>query len=287
MAEQKGTKMALSDHPWMVGSILVFLLALVFGQAVITHQNEATEAAQIQRVADMAKAKARAVRAKLAADEKELTQTCEGKWNDSCVKPLAESGNVAAQSMFGSHLAGKDNYASAITWLEKAANQGDVGAMVGLGKIYSLGDIFGISHEGKSSTDLIDGKKAIYWYRMAADLGDKHAMDSLGGIYFDGRLVAQDFKESVKWLEKASEAGNISSAAGLGAFYLSGRTGTVDYIQAYKWDSIECLDEVRVTHTTTKVLGCQDRDSLEAKMAPADVLKAQQLTADWVKEFRK
>jgi hypothetical protein len=50
---------------------------------------------------------------------------------------------------------------------------------------------------------------------------------------------------------------------------------------------IECLDEVRATHALTNLPSCQERDSLEAKMPPADVLMAQQLTADWVKQYRK
>jgi len=224
-------KMAIADHPRIVGGAVATVLALMIGQGIIDHHREAAQALQKQRAEDLAKEKARAVKAKLESDDKALNAACgtdtnwKGRWDDACVQPLAEAGNSAAQALLGSHLFGTGEYDSAIPWLEKSANQGDSGAMYLAGSIYAT-----------HSRSRDDFEKAMHWLQAAADLGNSQAMWFLGDIYRVGEITPQNFVEARRWFTKSAEAGNAESAAYLGRM----AKDDGDLVGAYKWFNISC-----------------------------------------------
>jgi uncharacterized protein len=111
-------------------------------------------------------------------------------------RPLAESGNAAAQYSLGTLYAeGKgvvQNDATAFTWFQKAAEQGNAMAQFNVGASYASG--IGVA---KSYAE------AAKWFRRAADQGMPFAQLNLGLLYAAGNGVPQDNVEALKWLELA------------------------------------------------------------------------------------
>jgi TPR repeat protein len=111
-------------------------------------------------------------------------------------RPLAETGNAAAQYRLGSlYMEGngvEHNDATAFMWFQRAANQGDATAQYNVGASYAEGT--GVQ---KSDVD------AAKWFRRAADQGVAFAQLNLGLLYAAGNGVPQDSVEALKWMELA------------------------------------------------------------------------------------
>ena len=88
-------------------------------------------------------------------------------------------------------------YADAVSWYRKAAEQGHAIAQYRLGYCYDTGR--GVEK------DLIE---AVKWYRKAAEQGDAIAQYRLGNFYRYGRGVAVDLAEAKKWYQKAADQGD-------------------------------------------------------------------------------
>ena len=90
-------------------------------------------------------------------------------------QPLAENGYAEAQYALGvMYFQGegvKQDYAKAVKWYTKAAEQGNVGAQTILGAFY----------EGKYFINVVerDLSKAKEWFRKACDNGGQDACDAL------------------------------------------------------------------------------------------------------------
>lgn len=236
--------------------------------------------AQFRRVCDVEHVFDSLPAARYAAEWEKTLAACA-----VAARPMAISGNSAAQAFLGVQLERDEKYESALPWLEKAASQGHTEAMNRLGYMYSANEL----HRGSGfrRNPLVDGKKALSWYRRSAELGNAQAMLQLGNIYLDGVFVTTDYREAIQWYEKAVEAGeDRESAATLMGIYSSDRLGAVDKIQAYKWASVDCADFGRKNGVRNDI-SCGLRDELEAKMKPDEISKAQQLASEWEKRFRK
>ena len=118
---------------------------------------------------------------------------------------------------------GKD-YAEAVKWFRKAAEQGLEGAQNSLGCCY---------FEGAGLTQ--DYAEAVTWYRKAAEQNLARAQFNLGICYQHGYGVAKDEVEAAKWYRKAAEQGNAEAEAVLGTCYYKGDGVSVDYREAVKW----------------------------------------------------
>lgn len=130
--------------------------------------------------------------------------------------PEAEQGRAEAQNILGTmHLYGwgvpKDPQ-KAVTWFQKAADQGFAPAQ------YFLGNQYRIGREGVPQ----DKKEAITLYRRAAEQNYAPAQHELGLIYERGEIVPQDSNEAAKWYRKAADLGDAASAAYLGNLYYYG-----------------------------------------------------------------
>ena len=97
---------------------------------------------------------------------------------------------------YGKNGVSKD-YAEAVKWYRKAAEQGLARAQTWLGSCYYYGN--GISQ---------DYAEAVKWFRKAAEQGDASAQTWLGICYYNGEGVSQDYAEAVKWYRKAAEQGH-------------------------------------------------------------------------------
>ena len=85
------------------------------------------------------------------------------------------------------------DYAEAVKWYRKAADQGYPAAQYNLGVMYDQGQ--GVPQ---------DYAEAARWYRKAADQGDANAQLGLGVMYAKGQGVPQDYVEAHMWLNLAA-----------------------------------------------------------------------------------
>jgi TPR repeat protein len=81
------------------------------------------------------------------------------------------------------------DYAEAIKWYRKAADQNNIAAQTHLGMCYSAGE--GVKE---------DPTEAVSWFRKAADQAYAPAQSLLGLAYYWGRGVAKDNVEGYAWL---------------------------------------------------------------------------------------
>ena len=109
---------------------------------------------------------------------------------------------ISAEDAFqkGIEFFNQENYAEAVKWYRKAADQGYAAAQYDLGFSYNLG--LGVSQ---------DYTEAVKWYRKAAEQGFADAQYNLGCCYGLGQGVPQDYAEAVKWFRKAAEQGHGSA----------------------------------------------------------------------------
>ncbi|MCH8491515.1 MAG: hypothetical protein LAT81_16550 [Oceanicaulis sp.] len=118
----------------------------------------------------------------------------------------------------------KQDYAEAMIWFRRAAEQEHAVAQFYLGNMYLFGR--GVDR---------DYSEAVHWYRLAAEQGDSLAQKELGRFYLIGRGVPQDHAEAVIWFRRAAEQGNLRAHIFLGNMYELGQGGRQDYAEAVHW----------------------------------------------------
>jgi TPR repeat protein len=116
---------------------------------------------------------------------------------------------------------------------------------------------------------------AAAWYRKAAEQGDAAAksdladiQERLGIMYELGAGVAKDHAEAAVWYRMAAEHGNADAQAGLGNLYLNGRGVPQDSVTAHMSESGDQE-------------AAKARDSVAAKMTPAQIAEAQKMAREW------
>lgn len=114
--------------------------------------------------------------------------------------------------------------AKAVEWYEKAANQGNLGAMRTLGHIYYVGD--GVEQ---------DYVKAMEWYEKGAEMGDIASMEGIGSMYQNGLGVETDCAKALEWYEKAAEMGDAFAMYLIGYTYENGLGVDQDAEKAAEW----------------------------------------------------
>ena len=179
-------------------------------------------------------------------------------------KAKAEKGDATAQYILGACYAhGKGvekDYAEAVNWWRRAAEQNYFPAQYSLGGCYANGQ--GVS---KNSTE------AVKWYRKAAEQNHAPAQFNLGRSYDNGEGVEKDYAEAVKWYRKAAEQNDALAQYNLGGFYAQGQGVEKDYSEAYAWYNLAS----KTDEDATKI-----RDNLEEQMSPQQVADAQKRTEE-------
>ena len=113
------------------------------------------------------------------------------------------------------------NYDEAITYLMKAAKQGDSQAQCFLGLCYRNG-------HGIQQNDSIGAE----WYKKAAIQGDSTAQHNLFVYYYSQK---NDSIEAIKWLMMAAEDNMSEAQYKLGAFHQFGIIVNKDSLSAIEW----------------------------------------------------
>ncbi len=143
-------------------------------------------------------------------------------------RKAADQGSVLGQYNLGVMYADgygvAQDYTEALKWYRKAAEQGNAFAQNNLGNMYRYGE--GVSQ---------DYSEALQWYRKSAEQGNAFAQNNLGVMYDEGLGVAQDYSEAVKWYSKASDQGHAAGQNNLGNMYADGHGVAQDYSEAVKW----------------------------------------------------
>ena len=94
----------------------------------------------------------------------------------------------------------------AVSWYQKAAEQGLAEAQTNLGVMYD-------NDNGEGVTQ--DKHKAASWYQKAAKQGDASAQTNLGLMYDNGEGVITDEREAYIWWSIAQVNGNESATTAL------------------------------------------------------------------------
>lgn len=116
------------------------------------------------------------------------------------------------------------DYAEALRWLQKAADQGDAKSESALGYAYFNG--MGLPR---------DDVRAMFWYRRAADQGYPLAQQALGYTCLNGSGVPKDEAQSAAWYEKAARQGDEVAQSSLGYMYWNGIGIRRDWIESMRW----------------------------------------------------
>ena len=157
------------------------------------------------------------------------------------------------------------DYAEALSWYRKAADQGDAGAEFCLGWMYENG--LGVTR---------DCAEALKWYRLAADQDYAEAENSLGELYRGGLGTPQDYGEAVRWFYRAARQGNADAENSLGTMYAGGFGVLRDYSEALKW----YLRAAAKHHPTARYnLGCLCEHGLGTPRDDAKALSLFRLAA--------
>jgi TPR repeat protein len=161
----------------------------------------------------------------------------------------------------GAAALGRGDYATALTKLLKAAEQGNRGAQYLTGLMYYDG--MGVDK---------DYKEAVRWYQFAAQQGHAGAQSNLGYIYYKGQGVAQDYKEAVRWYRLAAQQGDRDAQNNLGVMYVEGHGVLQDNIKAHTWFNIAASNESKNSAT--------NRDAVASKMSPQQIEQAQRMARE-------
>lgn len=124
----------------------------------------------------------------------------------------------------GLDMISQQNFAKAMEWLLKGADQNDGPCELLCGMAYDGGRI--------ASQDYT---KAVYYYRKAASKGVKEAMTYLGRCYYESKGVTRDFQQAYYWYKKGADLGDLNALSDLGNYYTDGTAIEPNYELAAKY----------------------------------------------------
>jgi len=157
-------------------------------------------------------------------------------------RPLADQGVAEAQKDIGLTYAigcgTAGDVGQAITWLERAAEQGNVIAAGRLGQIL-IGDYLNGEWKGKYTNP----EKAISWLGKAAEQGEPASMYLLGIEYQWGKYVQKDDKIAFEWMLQAGKKGYSKAYMRIASAYSGGKGVSLDRELGKEWGSKAIRDD--------------------------------------------
>lgn len=131
--------------------------------------------------------------------------------NLDTLKQQAEAGDMDAQFNLALEYWGdfeKREYAAAIPWLLKAAEQGHDQAAYYLGSAYVIGR--GV-HK--------NGIEAVKWFKRAIELGNTEGYHGIGRMYFTGSGIDRDYDKAYAWWSRGAALGDERCKGNLEQYY--------------------------------------------------------------------
>ena len=178
-------------------------------------------------------------------------------------RKAADQGHARAQFnlgiMYYDYKGVRQNYAEAMKWYRKAADQGHARAQFNLGLMYYDG-------KGVPQNYAENYAEAMKWFRKAAEQGFDHAQNALGRMYFKGYSVSLNYAEAMKWYRKAADQGFAHAQVNLGCMYAKGEGVPTNFIKAYVWWSLASDNECEMATENLQIL--------RSKMTPQQINRA-------------
>ena len=145
------------------------------------------------------------------------------------LRDLAEAGDPDAQTELGvryqdGYRGVRRDYAEAVRWFRRSADQGHALGQAFLGFMYSNGR--GVQQ---------DYGEAVRWYRRSAEQGHALGQSNLGLMYSTGRGVRQDAAEAARWYRRSADQGHALGQNNLGVLYRDGRGVSQNDTEAVRW----------------------------------------------------
>lgn len=200
-------------------------------------------------------------------------------------RPLADQGVAEAQKDIGLTYAvgcgAAGDVGQAITWLERAAEQGNVIAAGRLGQIL-IGDYLNGEWKGQYTNP----EKAMSWLHKAAEKGDAASMYLLGIEYQWGKYVQKDDKVGFEWMLQAGEKGYPKAYMRISSAYSGGKGVSLDRERGKEWGNKAIRDDFAFFFRKRpyfgdgdiffyrSILPPSDRSSTEGDVADALLVKA-------------
>jgi TPR repeat protein len=183
------------------------------------------------------------------------------------IRAGAERGEARAQNDLGwllhdGLLGLEKDYAQAVSWFRKAADQGYAHAQCNLGRAYEEGN--GVNQ---------DYAEAIKWFRKAAEQDHAPAQINLGMCYAKGKGVKKDFTVAAQWFRKAAEQGEAKAQNNLGYCYNHGLGVPTNAIAALKWFTLSANQGDEVAKRAM--------NSLERGLSAEEVAKGRELARNF------
>jgi TPR repeat protein len=118
----------------------------------------------------------------------------------------------------------RTDYAEAMYWYRRAADQGNSQAQNNIGWLYEYGR--GVA---------LDYSEVMRWFRLAAEQGSAPAQCNIGLLYENARGMAQDYGEAMRRYRIAADNGGVGGQINVGRLYENGRGVPQDYAEAMRW----------------------------------------------------
>lgn len=173
----------------------------------------------------------------------------------------AEDGDPRAQFLVACDYYRAKNYAQALAWYGKSAEQGYVKSQTALGWMYEHG-------EGQQQ----DFQKALKWLGEAAEQDDPVAETELAGMLMRGEGTAIDYLAAQRLLVKSASHGLPAAMAELAHLYSTGFSGNKQ--TAYKLCGLALASGQGQCQRTL--------EELRAKMAPSEIAQADEQTTEFL-----
>lgn len=175
----------------------------------------------------------------------------------------AAKGDPSAEFEVGARLAeGKgtsQNFAEAVKWYQRSAQQGFAQAQYRLGTLFERG-------LGQKA----DLQRARIWYKRAAEQGNVKAMHNLAVLSAGRQASAPDYATAAHWFGEAASRGLTDSQFNLAVLYESGLGVPKDMKQAYKWFALSARsgdkESVKRRDLARSQLPAQDLEAAEASV---------------------
>ncbi len=159
------------------------------------------------------------------AEGVEITSINVSQAEPACKDALAsDPANPRLQFEYGRVFAAKGDYASAMIWYTKAADQNYAPALNNIGLLFYNGN--GVQ------TDL---SKAYEWFLKSANLNYAVAQENVGFSYLYGEGVAINLAKSFEWFLKAANQNYASAQNNVGYSYETGEGVQKDLSKAFEW----------------------------------------------------
>ncbi len=137
---------------------------------------------------------------------------------------VALKGDAKAQVLYGRINSKLNDYLTAFTWFDKAADQGDADGMYEVANLYEKG--LGV---------VSNSFKAYNYYYKAANKGNSDAQLKVSLAYFDDKLPSTmkfSEEEAFRWIHSAAESGKAQAQFAMGSIYENGFGAKVDLKEA-------------------------------------------------------